>query len=142
MRPLSDAGVADEQPEVTLEKREPAADRSALSSTRTRARGSTLRACRPSWPAEHAEVACWVVCGSRSNQRVEERRVDEDAFNMSVRKFLKKLGVSAQREIELSVREQLEVGELRGDETLEATATVVVSGLPRDVVVTGTIALT
>jgi Family of unknown function (DUF6494) len=40
--------------------------------------------------------------------------VDEDAFNMSVRKFLKKLGVSAQREIELSVREQLEAGELRG----------------------------
>jgi Family of unknown function (DUF6494) len=68
--------------------------------------------------------------------------VDEDAFNMSVRKFLKKLGVSAQREIELSVREQLEAGELSGDETLEATATVVVSALPRDVVVTGTIALT
>jgi hypothetical protein len=68
--------------------------------------------------------------------------MDEDAFNMSVRKFLKKLGVSAQREIEFSVREQLAAGELRGDETLEATATVVVSGLPRDVVVTGTISLT
>jgi hypothetical protein len=68
--------------------------------------------------------------------------VDEDAFNMSVRKYLKKLGVSAQREIEFAVREQLEAGELRGDETLEATATVVVSGLPRDVVVTGTISLT
>jgi hypothetical protein len=40
------------------------------------------------------------------------------------------------------VREQLEGGELRGDETLDATATVVVSGLPRDVVVAGTIALT
>ena len=50
--------------------------------------------------------------------------MDEDAFNMSVRKFLKKLGVSAQREIELSVRKQLEGGKLRGDETLEATATV------------------
>jgi hypothetical protein len=68
--------------------------------------------------------------------------MDEDAFNMSVRKFLKKLGVSAQRDIELSVREQLAAGELRGDETLEATATVVVSRLPRDVVVTGTISLT
>ncbi len=68
--------------------------------------------------------------------------MDEDAFNMSVRKFLKKLGVSAQRDIELSVREQLEAGKLRGDETLEATATVAVSGLPHDVVVTGTIALT
>jgi hypothetical protein len=68
--------------------------------------------------------------------------VDEDAFNLSVRKFLKQLGVTAQREIELSVREQLEAGELAGDETLEARATVVVSRLPRDVVVTGTIALT
>jgi hypothetical protein len=68
--------------------------------------------------------------------------VDDDVFNMSVRKFLKNLGVTAQREIELSVREQLEAGELRGDETLEATATVVVSGLPHDVVVAGTIALT
>jgi Family of unknown function (DUF6494) len=79
--------------------------------------------------------------GWEVNQRVEELRMDEDAFNMSVRKFLKKLGVSAQREIELGVREQLDAGGRRGDETLEATATVVVSGLPRDVVV-GTIALT
>ena len=68
--------------------------------------------------------------------------MDEDAFNLSVRKFLKQLGVTAQREIELGVREQLEAGDLRGDETLEAQATVIVSGLPRDVVVTGTIALT
>jgi Family of unknown function (DUF6494) len=67
--------------------------------------------------------------------------VDEDTFNMSVRKFLKKLGVTAQREIELAVREQVEAGELRGDETLDATATITVQGLPRDVVVTGTIAL-
>ena len=67
--------------------------------------------------------------------------MDEDAFNMSVRKFLKKLGVTAQREIEISVREQLESGGLDGDETLEATATIVVSGLPRDVVVTETISL-
>ena len=81
---------------------------------------------------------CFAGVGQISESRSEEWTKTP---NMSVRKFLKKLGVSAQREIELSVREQLEVGELRGDETLEATATVVVSGLPRDVVVTGTIAL-
>ncbi len=67
--------------------------------------------------------------------------MDEDAFNMSVRKFLKKLGVTSQREIELAVREQLDAGALRGDETLEATARVTVQGLPDDVVVTGTITL-
>ena len=68
--------------------------------------------------------------------------MDEEAFNMSVRKFLKNLGVNAQREIELGVREQLDAGELRGDEPLDAKATIVVSGLPREVVVTGTISLT
>jgi Family of unknown function (DUF6494) len=67
--------------------------------------------------------------------------VDEEAFNMSVRRFLKKLGVTAQREIELAVREQLEADGLRGDERLEATATITVRGLPREVLVTGTIAL-
>jgi Family of unknown function (DUF6494) len=67
--------------------------------------------------------------------------VEEETFNMSVRRFLKKLGATAQREIELAVREQLEAGELRGDETLEARATITVRGLSRDVVVTGAIAL-
>jgi hypothetical protein len=67
--------------------------------------------------------------------------MDEEAFNMSVRKFLKKLGVTAQREIELAVRERIDAGDLRGDETLEAQATVTVRGLPRDVVVSGPITL-
>ena len=67
--------------------------------------------------------------------------MDEEAFNMSVRKFLKKLGVTAQREIEIAVREQLAAGDLKGDETLDAQATVTVSGLSRDVVVTGAITL-
>ena len=67
--------------------------------------------------------------------------MDEETFNMSVRKFLKKLGVTAQREIELAVHEQVKAGELRGDETLEATATITVRGVSEDVVVTGTIAL-
>jgi uncharacterized protein DUF6494 len=49
--------------------------------------------------------------------------------------------VTAQREIELAVREQLEGGDLQGDETLDATATVTVAGLSRDVVVTGQISL-
>ena len=67
--------------------------------------------------------------------------MDEDAFNMSVRKFLKKLGVTAQREIEIAVRQELAAGNLRGDESLDATATVTVRGLPHDIVVTGEIRL-
>jgi len=67
--------------------------------------------------------------------------MDEEVFNMSVRRFLKELGVTAQREIELAVREQLDSGGLKGDETLDATATITVAGLPRDVVVAKKIAL-
>jgi hypothetical protein len=67
--------------------------------------------------------------------------MDEEVFNLSVRKFLKKLGVTAQREIELGVRDQIDKGQLEGAETLEASATVKVDGLEQDIVITGRIAL-
>jgi Family of unknown function (DUF6494) len=67
--------------------------------------------------------------------------VDEDAFNLSVRKFLKKLGITAQRDIELNVRERIDEGKLTGDERLGARATVVVDGLDHEIVVEGEIAL-
>jgi hypothetical protein len=67
--------------------------------------------------------------------------MDEEVFNLSVRRFLKKLGVTAQREIELGVRERLDSGELQGDETLPARATVTVQGVDREIVITGDIQL-
>ena len=67
--------------------------------------------------------------------------MDEEAFNLSVRSFLKKLGVTSQREIELAVREQLDAGGLKGDETLGARAVVTVDGLEREIVVSGEITL-
>ena len=42
--------------------------------------------------------------------------MDEDRFNMSVRKFLKVVGVTSQREIEKAVHEAIQAGRLRGDE--------------------------
>jgi hypothetical protein len=60
---------------------------------------------------------------------------------MSVRTFLKTLGVTAQREIELAVREGIGAGDLRGDKTLQATARIAVRGVPHEIVVDGTIDL-
>jgi 16S rRNA U516 pseudouridylate synthase RsuA-like enzyme len=40
----------------------------------------------------------------------EEKAMDEDRFNMAVRKFLKEVGVTSQREIERVVREGLVTG--------------------------------
>jgi hypothetical protein len=67
--------------------------------------------------------------------------MDEETFNLSVRRFLKKLGVAAQREIELGVRERLDAGELEGDETLPARATVTGQGVDREILVEGDIKL-
>ena len=55
--------------------------------------------------------------------------MNEDAFNASIRKFLKTLGVSAQREIEKAVRQALAEGKLKGNEKFPARATVTLGGL-------------
>ena len=55
--------------------------------------------------------------------------MNEDVFNSSIRKFLKTLGVSAQREIEKAVREALASGKLKGHEKFPARATVSLGGI-------------
>jgi hypothetical protein len=67
--------------------------------------------------------------------------MDEDAFNLSIRKFLKHFGVTAQREIESAVRKAIDEGKLRGDEDVPVRATLVIDGLLRDFHIDGTITL-
>jgi hypothetical protein len=67
--------------------------------------------------------------------------MNEDVFNMSVRKFLKKVGVTAQREIEQAVRTALQEGRLQGSEKLPAAVRLTVAGVSVDVVIDGTIEL-
>jgi hypothetical protein len=55
--------------------------------------------------------------------------MNEDVLNGSIRKFLKTLGVSAQREIEKAVRQAIAEGKLKGNEKFAAKGTVVVRGL-------------
>jgi hypothetical protein len=50
--------------------------------------------------------------------------MDEDRFNMEVRKFLKAVGVTSQRAIEQAVRDAIGNGTLRGTETLRAKVTL------------------
>jgi hypothetical protein len=60
---------------------------------------------------------------------MEEIAMNEDIFNMSLRKFLKKVGVTSQREIEKAVRAAIDDGRLKGDETLTAEVTLKVNGV-------------
>ncbi|HET7458113.1 MAG TPA: DUF6494 family protein, partial [Gemmatimonadaceae bacterium] len=55
--------------------------------------------------------------------------MNEDAFNISIRKFLKHFGVTAQREIERAVRAGVDDGSLSGTETLPVHATLSIDGV-------------
>jgi ribosomal protein L1 len=71
-----------------------------------------------------------------------EETMNEDVFNMSLRKFLKKVGVTSQREIEKAVREAIDSGRLKGDETLQAEVTIKVGGVQLTEKIDGKIELT
>jgi hypothetical protein len=55
--------------------------------------------------------------------------MNEDALNASIRKFLKTLGVTAQREIEKAVRQAVADGRIKGNEKWPAKATVSIPGV-------------
>ena len=67
--------------------------------------------------------------------------MDEDVFNNQVRAFLKKLGITSQRELEKAVRERVEDGRLRGEETLNASAVIRVPELDLEIPIEGEIRL-
>ena len=46
--------------------------------------------------------------------------MNEDVFNASLRRFLKKVGITSQREIEKAVRDAVAAGKLKGNEKLQA----------------------
>ncbi|MGB9389237.1 MAG: DUF6494 family protein [Xanthobacteraceae bacterium] len=67
--------------------------------------------------------------------------MNEDVFNASIRKFLKKLGVTAQREIEKAVRQALAEHKLKGNERLPTEATVTLGGIDLSLEIKGEIEL-
>ncbi len=55
--------------------------------------------------------------------------MNEDKFNNSMRKFLKTVGITSQREIEKAIRGAIEAGKLKGNETLPAKMTLAIAGV-------------
>jgi len=55
--------------------------------------------------------------------------MNEDIFNTSLRGFLKKVGITSQREIEKVVRDALDSGKLKGNEKLPAKMTLTLGGV-------------
>ena len=67
--------------------------------------------------------------------------MNEDALNVSVRKFLKKVGITSQREIEQAVRAAVSGGKLKGNEALPAKVFLTVDGISLSVEIEGAIEL-
>ncbi len=67
--------------------------------------------------------------------------MNEEIFNLQMRKFLKKVGITSQRELEKAVRDALDDGRLTGSEALTARVVLQVPQLGVEMSIEDTIAL-
>ncbi len=67
--------------------------------------------------------------------------MNEETFNLSIRKFLKMVGVNSQREIEQAVAKAIAAGAIAGTESFPARVTLDVAGLKLNVDFDGDIRL-
>ena len=67
--------------------------------------------------------------------------MNEDVLNVSVRKFLKKVGITSQREIEQAVRAAVSGGRLKGNEPLPAKMILTVDGIGLAIEIEGAVEL-
>ena len=67
--------------------------------------------------------------------------MDEEAFNMNVRKFLKRVGVSSQRQIESAIRQALANGEIDPDAVCKVSMQLSIDCSEEPFVIEGEISL-
>ncbi|MEM8844907.1 MAG: DUF6494 family protein [Pseudomonadota bacterium] len=67
--------------------------------------------------------------------------MNEETFNMSLRKFLKKVGVTSQRDIEHAVQEAIKSGQLKGDEALDSKVILRIGDIDLETEIDGKIEL-
>ena len=67
--------------------------------------------------------------------------MDEEVFSMELRRFLKKVGIQSQREIELAVRQGIEAGTLASTDKLNAQVLLQVPAAGLKVTIEGEILL-
>ncbi len=67
--------------------------------------------------------------------------MNQEILSISIRKFLKMVGVNSQREIEQAIRRATEAGTLAGSEALPVTCTLEILGLGVEVPFDGEIRL-
>ena len=67
--------------------------------------------------------------------------MDDDQFNISIRRYLKKVGITSQREIENAVRSAIAANTITDDETLDVKVKLSIGVLNLSVDIDGQISL-
>jgi hypothetical protein len=67
--------------------------------------------------------------------------MNDEAFNMSIRRFLKVVGIRSQTEIERAVARAVTEGKIKGDAVLPASMRLTINGVGLDIVLDGEIRL-
>jgi uncharacterized protein DUF6494 len=67
--------------------------------------------------------------------------MDQELFNLELRKFLKRFGITAQREMEKAVETAIQRKAISGDEVLKVRATLTIPGVLPELTIDGEIAL-
>ena len=67
--------------------------------------------------------------------------MNDNTFNMEIRKFLKTVGVTSQREIEKAVDVAIKSSRIQGNETLQVQVTLEIGEIGLNTTIQGTIAL-
>ena len=67
--------------------------------------------------------------------------MNEDVLNTSLRKFLKTVGVTSQREIEKAIRDAIASGRIKGNEALKARMVLTIGDVGLDHIIDSTIEL-
>ena len=67
--------------------------------------------------------------------------MDDDQFNIHIRKYLKKVGITSQREIENAVRSAIDKKSMMGDENLDVKVRLSIDALNFSVEINGEISL-
>jgi len=60
---------------------------------------------------------------------VSNNTSEEETLNLEIRKFLKRVGISSQREIEMAVRQARQHGKVKGDEVLRVEMVLTIPSL-------------
>ena len=81
------------------------------------------------------------VCTLTINRPDQYNALNEDVLNIEIRKFLKKVGITCQREIEKSIRNAVDNSIIKDDQTVSATVVLEIPEVKLQYTINGKIKL-